>query len=201
MATCMSPTRQPPRHLVCRQLKNGIAFGDKSTYSERRQSRQTGQYPGAYKIAIDYSRAPFPLYVSDINNHRVLVWRDSARFRSGDPADLVIGQPNLTTALPNADSRVSISPSATSLAAPRGIAVDSAGNLYVADSGNNRVLRFPRPVDQSAGSPDQVLDRRMISVSAAVNDSSLRVPAAVARWTRALCLRSETTGCWSLPLQ
>lgn len=136
-----------------------------------------------YKIVIDYSQPPFPLYVSDTSNHRVLIWRDSVRFRSGDPADLVIGQPNLTTALPNVDSPVTATPSRTSLAFPRGIALDAIGNLYVADSGNNRVLRYRRPVDQSDRiAPDQVIGQPDFTsaVTAAVSASSLRVPGAVA---------------------
>src|SRR5262249_23215480 len=43
-----------------------------------------------FKIAIDYSATPYALYVSDTLNNRVLIWRDSVRFRNGDPADLVI---------------------------------------------------------------------------------------------------------------
>ena len=35
------------------------------------------------------------------------------------------------------------------------MAVDSKGNLYVADSGNNRILRFPAPFQQPAGNPPQ----------------------------------------------
>jgi sugar lactone lactonase YvrE len=40
-----------------------------------------------YHMAIDYSSAPFALYVSDTVNHRVLVWKDSVRLkrRSGGP--------------------------------------------------------------------------------------------------------------------
>ena len=100
-----------------------------------------------YKIAIDYSSAPFAVYVSDFVNNRVLGWRDSVRFRNGDPADFVIGQPNLRTALANVDTQGSANPSRTSLSAPSGMAVNpNDGTLYVGDSGNNRVLRFPRPV-------------------------------------------------------
>ncbi len=136
-----------------------------------------------FKIAVDYSRSPFPVYVSDANNNRVLVWRDSIRFRTGDPADLVIGQPNLTTAIANVDTRGSRTPSKTSLASPKGIAVDAAGNLYVADSGNNRVLRYPRPVDQSGRiTPDAVIGQPNFTsaTSAAISAASLRAPSAVA---------------------
>ncbi len=39
------------------------------------------------------------------------------------------------------------------LNAPTGLAVDSKGNLLVADLGNGRVLRFPSPFSQPTGSP------------------------------------------------
>ncbi len=117
-----------------------------------------GSINSPYKIAIDYSAAPFALYVSDTNNNRVLVWTDAAHFHTGDAADFVIGQPNLYTALPNVDGGANLTPSAIDLFAPKGIAVTSNGDLFVADSGNNRVLHYPRPVAQSGRiTPDIVL--------------------------------------------
>jgi uncharacterized protein (TIGR03437 family) len=137
-----------------------------------------------YQIAIDYSKAPFPLYVADTGNHRVLVWKDSVQFRSGDPADLVIGQPNMFSALPNVDSGTAKQPSSTSLSSPTGIAVNpSDGTLYVADSGNNRVLRFPRPVNQNGRiTPDAVIGQANFttSTSASISASSLNSPGGVA---------------------
>ncbi len=140
-------------------------------------------YP--YKMAIDYSSAPFALYVSDTGNNRVLVWKDSVRFQSGDPADLVIGQPNLRTGAANVDSQGSTNPTQTGLFAPEGIAVNQAnGTLYVADRGNNRVLRFPRPVAQSGSRilPDAVIGQGDFnsSASALVMANSLNNPAGVA---------------------
>ena len=136
-----------------------------------------------FKIAIDYSSAPYVLYVSDTGNHRVLGWKDSVRFRNGDPADFVIGQPNLRTGVPNVDTGTT-KPSSTSLFGPEGLAVDpSNGTLYVADSGNNRVLRFRRPVSQSGRiTPDAVFGQADFTsaVSAAVNASSLNGPAGLA---------------------
>ncbi len=140
---------------------------------------KAGSINAAYEIAVDYSRAPFALYVSDTNNHRVLVWKDAVRFRTGAPADLVIGQPDLGTALPNSDSRSIDDPSRTSLRAPRGIVADRNGALYVADSGNHRVLRYARPVSQSGRiTPDLVIGQTdfTTAVSAVVSASSLRDP-------------------------
>ena len=137
-----------------------------------------------YKMAVDYSSAPFPLYVSDTANNRVLIWKDSVHFRSGDPADLVIGQPNLRTGAANVDTHGGPAPSATSLSVPEGIAVNpSDGTLYVADAGNNRVLRYPRPVSQSGRiTPDAVIGQVNFTsaASAAVTASSLNAPAGLA---------------------
>jgi uncharacterized protein (TIGR03437 family) len=143
---------------------------------------KAGSINAPFKMAVDYSQAPYAFYVSDTNNNRILIWRDATTFHSGDPADLVIGQPNLTTALANVDSPGQ-KPTNTSLAGPRGIALDSAGNLWVADAGNNRVLRYPRPVDQPGRiTPDTVLGQSDFtsSVSAAVTSSSLNTPSGVA---------------------
>jgi uncharacterized protein (TIGR03437 family) len=133
-----------------------------------------------FKMAIDYSAAPFALYVSDTNNNRVLVWKDSARFRTADPADMVIGQPDLRTTIANVDTKGSQTPSKTSLSAPTGIVVNqSDGSLYVADAGNNRVLRFPRPVAQAGRiTPDAVLGQVDFAsaTSASVTASTLRSP-------------------------
>jgi uncharacterized protein (TIGR03437 family) len=139
---------------------------------------------GPLKMAIDYSAAPYALYISDANNNRILIWRDSVKFRNGDPADLVIGQPTLRTGAPNVDTRGSPSPSSTSLSAPAGIVISPIdGTLYVADAGNNRILRYPRPVDQPGRiTPDAVIGQAEFtsSATALVSASSLRLPSGLA---------------------
>jgi uncharacterized protein (TIGR03437 family) len=144
---------------------------------------KAGSLSSPHKVAIDYSQEPYALYVADTANHRVLIWRDAVRFRSGDPAEMVIGQPDLRTAVPNGDTPGATRPSQTSLSEPRGLAVDRQGNLWVADSGNHRVLRFSRPMSQSGRiAADLVLGQTGFStaVSAAVSAASLRTPWAVA---------------------
>lgn len=75
------------------------------------------------------------LFVSDSGNHRVLIW-NSVPTVSQTPADLVLGQPTLIAGIANNGGV-----SAQSLSAPTQIFVD-AGRLYVADSGNHRVLQW-----------------------------------------------------------
>src|ERR1039458_9911994 len=95
-------------------------------------------------VALDTSVSPPILYVSDTDNNRVLAWKDANGFQSGQKADLQIGQPDLLTTFPGGPGTAY----STGLFRPTGIAVDPSGNLYVADSGNNRVLRYPSPFTQ-----------------------------------------------------
>ncbi|MBK7974234.1 MAG: hypothetical protein IPK07_13460 [Deltaproteobacteria bacterium] len=79
-------------------------------------------------VAVDASGR---LFVADTDNNRVLVyngpWSDAT-------ADLVIGQTSLTAN--GAGSTLA------KLRAPEGVHVDGSGALWVADTGNNRVLKF-----------------------------------------------------------
>jgi hypothetical protein len=74
------------------------------------------------------------LFVSDTGNRRVLVWNQLPQ-ENGQPADLVLGQPDFTSRNENGGS----SPTAASMRWAHGITVWN-GNLVVADAGNNRVL-------------------------------------------------------------
>lgn len=79
------------------------------------------------------------LYVGDLTNNRVLGWHSVSALVTGEPADLVIGQTDFETGFPEPNT------TASSLSGPRGVAVDAAGNVYVADTQDSRVLIFPNP--------------------------------------------------------
>lgn len=82
------------------------------------------------------------LYVADFVNNRVLEF--DSPFSTDAVADRVFGQPNFS-------SRLCSAASATSLCEPVGVAVDSVGNLYVADTFYHRVLEYDGPLsDQTA---------------------------------------------------
>ncbi|HET6466493.1 MAG TPA: hypothetical protein VFH55_12865, partial [Nitrospiria bacterium] len=93
-----------------------------------------------YAVAVDRSVTPNRVYVSDYNNNRVLGWSNESNLANGAPADLVIGQPGFTTNTCNNGTL-----GAGTLCVPMGMAVDSAGNLYVADRANSRILVFNSP--------------------------------------------------------
>ncbi len=98
-------------------------------------------------VAVDTSVTPNILYVSDTGNNRVLAWKNAAGFSSGQAADLVIGQQDFfRTAAQGPGQQFQ-----TGLNGPSGLAVDTNGNLYVVDTGNNRILRFPKPFAAQGG--------------------------------------------------
>lgn len=91
-------------------------------------------------IVVDPASSPSHVYVADTVNNRVLGWRDARDLAAGRPADLVLGQGGFFSSRCN-----NAGLSARSLCSPNGLAVDGMGNLYVADTGNNRVLAFDSP--------------------------------------------------------
>ncbi|MGA2145682.1 MAG: hypothetical protein ABSH49_12060 [Bryobacteraceae bacterium] len=96
-------------------------------------------------IALDTSGSVPHLYVADTYNNRVLGFYDARKIAPGAFATIVIGQKDFTTGLCNYPTGDTAVPTQNSLCQPTDVLVDSAGNLYVADRGNGRVLRFPAP--------------------------------------------------------
>lgn len=91
------------------------------------------------------------LLVADNRNHRILVWDSfpTAADPDSQRASRVLGQETFRDTRPNRGG----SASATSLAFPSSVDVSQAGELAVADYGNNRVLIWPSIPDnfQPAG--------------------------------------------------
>jgi uncharacterized protein (TIGR03437 family) len=106
-------------------------------------------------IAVDTSSSTPILYVADTGNNRVLAWRNPVGAASGAPADLVIGQRDRF----RSDFNGPGTGFTTGLNQPTGLAVDGQGNLYVVDTNNNRIVRYPKPFDQPT---DQLLEIDLI---------------------------------------
>jgi DNA-binding beta-propeller fold protein YncE len=91
------------------------------------------------------------LFVSDMNNHRILIW-NSLPVGSAVSADVVLGQPNMTTCTQASGLG--------GLKQPRAVWTDG-NRLFVSDSGNNRILYWNSipatngvPADGVIGQPD-----------------------------------------------
>ena len=96
-----------------------------------------------YGIALGPNGA---LYVSDPGNRRVLRFDNAAAKANGADADGVLGAANLTTAGTGATPTAS-----TFSVSIYGLTVDAAGNLYVSDAGNRRILRFNNAAAKADG--------------------------------------------------
>ncbi len=110
------------------------------------------------------------LWVSDANNNRILRFDDASNLNNGAPANNALGQENAAGTSPNLDQ--------DGLNMPNGLAFTSAGDLWVADFGNNRVLRYDganlKPVGADA---DGVLGQlTFVSGSSSLSASTMNRP-------------------------
>ncbi|MFZ1756184.1 MAG: fibronectin type III domain-containing protein [Caldilineaceae bacterium] len=135
------------------------AYGDSPTASTFYQPES---------IAVDGSNN---LWVSDILNNRVL--RIPPPYTAG--ADLVLGQADFTSNESNRGGQ----PAANTLNFPRGLAFDSAGNLYVADTFNNRVVQFAPPFSNGAAAVGLFGQPSFADDTARTTNDGLYVPTSV----------------------
>ena len=90
------------------------------------------------------------LVVGDTDHNRVLIW-NRIPTTNNPPADVVVGQPNFkSTSIPGNI------PNAKSMRGPQGVWIQN-GRLYVADTGNNRVLIYNQIPTSNGAAADVVL--------------------------------------------
>ncbi len=89
--------------------------------------------PAAVAVAPDGR-----LFVADYENSRVLAWASARDYTSGAAAALVLGQPNFTSGGAGTANN--------QFDHPEGVTVDPQGNVFVADTGNHRVMVFSPPL-------------------------------------------------------
>jgi len=128
-------------------------------------------YWGAQDIAIDTRTGK--AFVIDIYASRILRYANIDALAMGAAPEAVLGQTSLDVG--------GSGTSASQMNSPGGLALDSSGRLWVADTGNNRVLRFDNALSKSNGTDaDGVLGQsNFTSSGTASTQSGMSGPAAV----------------------
>jgi uncharacterized protein (TIGR03437 family) len=117
------------------------------------------------------------LFVADLGHNRVLIW-NSLPTRNQQPADVVVGQPDFTSAVANNSSKLCASNGTNSetkeptyprrcdktLDFPR-FALSDGKRLYIADGGNDRVLIYNSIPTTNAPAADAALGQRSLDLN------------------------------------
>ena len=114
------------------------------------------------------------LYVSDKDNNRILRFDGAASKSNGDDADAVFGQVDFNSGVQGAGT--------TGLSTPRGLALGSDGRLWIADSGNGRVVAIDDAATAGNGAAASLVIGRpdfTVSAPAEVSASRLEDPSGV----------------------
>ncbi|MCX7736557.1 MAG: NHL repeat-containing protein, partial [Candidatus Kapabacteria bacterium] len=115
------------------------------------------------------------LWISDAGNNRILKFNNAHSLSSNGPnADVVLGQPNMTS--------TSCITTQSGLCQPYGITLDQTGNLWVADYYNNRVLKYNNAASKTNGAnADGVLGQsNFVSNLEAFGQDGMFYPSSVA---------------------
>ena len=151
----------PPSAVLAQVALSGTparAIGQDSLLTGAINLVEGREFYGPISLALDTSVTPPALYVSDLFNNRVLGFKNALAFANGQKADLVIGQLDFVTTTAQGPGVPTASGGrSTGLTEPTGLLTDSKGNLYIVDTGNNRILRFPTPFTHTTQFPDLVI--------------------------------------------
>lgn len=114
------------------------------------------------------------LWVADQSNHRVLKFASVSSLANGAAASVVLGQPDFNTGTSGL--------TASKMNAVTGVAVDTAGRLWVADQNNNRILRFDNAASLVTGaSASGVLGQTdFVTATSGANELKMNNPGALA---------------------
>ncbi len=140
-------------------------IGQSSFFSDTPGTSQS-QFFGPGAVSFDKSGN---LWVADTENNRVLEF--AAPFSNGMAASLVLGQSSFTQALAQTDQ--------AGLIGPGGLSFDQSGNLWVVDTGNNRVMEFLAPFSDGMGATLVLGQSDFTSSGAATDQTSLSSPSAL----------------------
>ena len=155
-----------------------------------REGRNAKTVPGAATLNVPTGICALAggMAVADAWNHRVLIWR-TLPTSDNAPADVVLGQEHFSSVDSN---RGAAAASARSLFWPYGVHWDGA-NLWVADSGNRRVLMWQGAPRHNGQAADLVLGQadfecRDENGGGEPGAATMRWPHAMTTWRGRLCV-------------
>lgn len=138
------------------------------------------------------------LFVSDLGSNRVLIW-NSIPTANTTPANVVVGQPDMTTGVPNwrdalCDDKTAARCSST-LNFPR-YALSDGTRLFIADAGNDRVLVFNNIPTANGARADYVLGQPDFATDIVTNAESSIASTAIDNNGAVDTLPSPTSLAW-----
>ena len=124
------------------------------------------------------------LVVADSDNNRILIWK-SIPTQNGQPADIVLGQKDFTTVkVPTVDAQ--------SFRAPQGVWIQGT-RLFVADTGNNRVMVWNNIPTSNNVAADYVLGVPNFTTAPQPDLTKNTVPAAANNMASPVSVTSDGT--------
>lgn len=146
-------------------MNASLVLGQPDLATVTNSTTQTGMdFPAAARFDSSGN-----LWVSDAVNNRILEYK--APFASGMNASIVLGQPGFAT---NAHAATQ-----SGLYIPQSLAFDSSGNLWVADSFNDRVVEFDAPFSDGMQASTVLGQSNFTSTATATTRSGMYVPTEV----------------------
>jgi len=162
-------------------------IGQKDFASEGRNGKgDVG--PATVNVPTGICASEKGLIIADAWNHRVLIWHQRPE-ESNTPADIVLGQKDF---FENEANRGADHPGAATLHWPYGVYY-SRGKLFVADTGNRRVLIWDKLPEDNGTPADCVLGQKDFitrdeNAGADPSAMSMRWPHSIVYWQNHLCV-------------
>mgnify|MGYP000051744754 CR=1 FL=1 len=129
-----------------------------------------------YTVAVDEVRGK--IYVSDFGNNRVLRFSWDSINITYPSAEMVFGQQDFISGSANRGTTANLN----TLNAPTGVTVDNEGALYIADAGNNRILRFDKAYAATLNDSAEAVfgQSNFTSITSGTSSNLMSYPMAVA---------------------